>query len=185
MGKLTEHSELAKKNLVAIVMTSGALLMMMVFTLYSWIVLGFGNPLELFFEAMFLFVLVERAGGKYTYEVDKRVLRIVKRNFWGRITTYEVPYEDIMGVYFYKPQLIGVIKFRRTYRLHSALDRRNVWTIAFTVTDQAGKTENRRIYFKPSDVMLTALQEKLPGKVMVSEETVVINILKNEEKTKA
>jgi len=185
MDKLTEHSEVSTKNLVAIVIGIGVLLMMMLLTLYNWVVLGFPNPLELFFEAMFVFVLVERAGGKYIYEREDRVLRIVKRSFFGSVTTYEIPYKDILGIYLYKPQLIGVIKFRRTYRLHSALDRRNVWTMAFAVSDQAGKMENRRIYFKPSNTMLTALQGKLSGKVMVPEETVVTNILKNEGKTKS
>lgn len=184
MHKLTEHSEVSKKNLIALTIASGALVLMLAFTIYNWIMLGIRNPLEVFFIAMFIFVLAERAGGKYTYELDKKVLHIIKRSLFGRVTMYEVPYKDIVGIYFYKPKLVGVIKFRRTYRLHSALDRRNVWTIAYAVSDQVGKTEHRRIYFKPGDAMLTALQEQLLGKVMVSEETVVTSILKDEDKSK-
>jgi hypothetical protein len=90
---------------------------------------------------------------------------------------YEVQYKEIVGIYNYKPQLISVIKFRRTYRMHSSLDGREVWTIAYTVLNKKGKTENVRIYFKPSEVMLQALREIMPSKVKVPENKVILDML--------
>jgi hypothetical protein len=67
---------------------------------------------------------------------------------------------------------MSIIKFRRTFRLHSALDGRPVWVIAYEAPGRRGKPENRRIFFKPSDVMLEMLHEKMPSKVKVTEEDI-------------
>jgi hypothetical protein len=131
-------------------------------------------------EVLVLFVLLERMAAKYTYEMDKRVLKLSKHGLLGKIT-HEVPYRDIFGIYRYKPQLIGVIKFRRTYRFNSAIDGREVWTLAYTASGFRGKIENRRFYFKPGNEFLTALQEKMPGKVMVPEEEVIKTVLSKDK----
>ena len=105
---------------------------------------------EVFINLMFAYVLIERAQAKYFCELDKRRIRFTKKSLLGT-QTIEVAYKDISGIYDYKTKLVSVIKFRRTYRLNSALDNRPVWVIAYSVPGKRGKMENRRIFFKASD----------------------------------
>lgn len=181
MDKLIETSQVHRKNIIVVGLAAALFLGMACLTLYGWVKWHIINPFELFVELLFVFVLLERAGGKYTYELDKRFLRITKDSILGSRRTFEVPYRDVIGIYRYKAKLIGVLKFRRTYRLQSALDNRPVWTLAYTAGGRRGKIENRRIYFKPSEAMLDALAEKIPGKVKVSEEEVVVSQVAKEK----
>ncbi|HWR42527.1 hypothetical protein [Sporomusa sp.] len=178
MEKLVVQSEASRKNFIVMTIAVTAFTVFVIFSLYKWFVLNLFQPLELMAGVLVLFVLVERMSAKYTYEMDKKVFRLTKRGLLGNVT-HEVPYRDIFGVYRYKPQLIGVLKFRRTYRFNSALDGRDVWTLAYTVPGNKGKTQNRRFYFKPNDKLLAALQAKLPDKVM-PEEQVIKDVLSKE-----
>ncbi len=180
MNKMVVHSEASRKNLIVMAIAVASFAVLVILSLYRWFALAIFQPVELMAEALVLFVLLERMAAKYTYEMDKKVLRLSKHSLLGRVT-YEVPYRDIFGIYRYKPQLIGVIKFRRTYRFNSALDSRDVWTLAYTAPGFKGKMENRRFYFKPGEAMLTALQAKLPEKVRVPEEQVIKEVLTKEK----
>lgn len=180
MEKVVVRSQISKKNFIVMTAAVTAFAAVVVFSLYKWFALGIFQPVELMAEALVLFVLIERMSAKYTYEMDKKVLRLIKHGLLGRIT-HEIPYRDIFGLYRYKPQLIGVIKFRRTYRFNSALDSRNVWTLAYTAPGYKGKMENRRFYIKPGQQLLAALRSKLPEKV-VAEEKIIKEVLLTEEK---
>ncbi|MBP2638306.1 MAG: hypothetical protein H6Q72_4213 [Firmicutes bacterium] len=181
MEKLVAQSQVTKKNAMIMAIAVAIFTVLVIFSLYKWFALGIFQPIELMSEALVLFVLVERMAAKYTYEMDKKVLRLTKRGLLGKVV-HEVPYRDVFGIYRYKPQLIGVIKFRRTYRFNSAIDGRDVWTMAYTAPGYKGKMENRRFYFKPGNEFLAVLQEKLPGKVMVPEEEVIKTVLTKEKK---
>lgn len=179
MEKIVVQSEISKKNFIVMLIAVTVLAALATLSLYKLFVLNVFQPVELMAELLVLFVLIERMSAKYTYEMDKKALRLIKHGLLGRIS-HEIPYRDIFGVYRYKPQLIGVIKFRRTYRFNSALDRRDVWTVAYTVSGRKGKTENRRFYIKPDQHLLAALRTKLPGKV-AAEEQVIKEVLLKEE----
>ncbi|WP_371368555.1 hypothetical protein SRRS_20910 [Sporomusa rhizae] len=180
MKNLVVQSEASRKNVIVMTIAVSIFAALVIFSLYKWFALKIFHPLELMAEAMVLFVLIERMSAKYTYEMEKKVLKLTKRGLLGSVS-HEVPYRDIFGIYQYKPQLIGVIKFRRTYRFNSALDARNVWTLAYTVPGYKGKMENRRFYFKPNSELLAALKTKLPDKVMVPEEEVIKEVLSQEK----
>lgn len=175
LGKLAARSEVSKKNAIIMAIFITILALLVMWSLYKWFVLTVVQPLELMAEALVLFVLIERTSAKYTYEMDKKVLRLTKCGLLGK-KKHEVPYSDILGVYRYRPQLMGVLKFRRTYRFHSALDGREVWTLAYTAVGLRGTIENRRFYFKPGEKLLRALQA-MPGKVIMSEEQVINSVL--------
>lgn len=180
MEKIVVQSAASRKNFIVMTIAVTVFAALVIFSLYKWFALNLLQPVELMAEAMVLFVLVERMSAKYTYEMDKKVFRLIKSGLLGR-TTHEVPYRDIFGVYRYKPQLVGVIKFRRTYRFNSALDSRDVWTLAYTAQGYKGKKENRRFYIKPGNQLLAALQAKLPDKVMVPEEQVIKDVITKEQ----
>lgn len=180
MEKIIDHSVVHKKNAAAILISVIVLAAMIVFSIYRYLDIGFWSPLEMFAELMIIFVLIDRAQSKVTCEMDKKVLRITKKN-WIGTQVHEVPYRDVFGIYRYAPKLVGAVKFRRTYRLHSALDPRLVWTLAYRV-DKGGKSENRRIYFKASEEFLNALNERLPNKVRIPEEQVIRDMILDNKK---
>ena len=173
MSSLIMKSEVTKKNAIVIGIGVSLLAGMIILTIYQWFMLKRFHPGEVSFEVILLVALIERAGAKYTYEMGKKSLRITKQGMFG-LQVYEVVYRDILGIYQYKPQLVGVMKFRRTFRLNSAIDGRDVWTLAYRFAGANGKMKNRRIYLKPSQEFLAALHDKMPNKVMITEEKVII-----------
>jgi hypothetical protein len=172
MEKLVEHSQIHRKNRIVIGVVLGFLLGMAALSVYFWVTRHSVDPYRLFTPILIAGWVISRAASKFTYEADKKALRIVKTGLLGGEKTFEIPYRDIDGIYYYEPKLMSIIKFRRTFRLHSALDGRPVWVIAYEAPGRRGKPENRRAYFKPSDVMLELLHEKMPSKVKVTEEDI-------------
>lgn len=176
---LTDVSQITRKNVMVIGIAIMAFASLLALSLYKWFFSNIKQPVEVFFHLMFIFVLVERAQAKYIVEMDQAVLRFRKKSLLGR-AQHEVPYQNILGIYRYHPQLLGVIKFRRTYRMNSSLDNRIVWVLAYEATGDKGKKENRRIFFKASESMLADLAEKLPNRVKISEQQVVMEALQRD-----
>jgi len=179
MEKIVDQSIITRKNAYTISFSVIMLVAMIGFSVYRYFDIGFWSPLEIFAELMIIFVLIDRAQSKITYELDKKVFRITKKSLLGT-QVYEIPYKDVFGIYDYRPKLVGAVKFRHTYRLHSALDGRKVWTLAYRVMKK-GKTENRKVFFKASEELLNGLNQRLPNKVRISEEETVKNIILNEK----
>lgn len=177
---LVEYSLASRKN--AMVIMAGVVFFsaFSAFAMYKWAVLGVRKPIDIFLGLMFAFVLLERAVPRYTYAAETTVLRVTKRGLFGS-TEQEIPYAMMWGVYRYKAKLIGIAKFRRTFRMHSALDPRAVWVIAYKVEKDNAKLENRRVYFKPSEALLERLKEQLPNKVHTAEERIVVDIVKADQ----
>ncbi|MDR3589338.1 MAG: hypothetical protein P4N41_06720 [Negativicutes bacterium] len=165
MNKLTETSIISPTNAVVIGLAVALFAGSLVMTIYGWVKWQVIRPVDLLVAAVFALVLVQRAAAKYRYELDNKVLRITK-SYIGYATEYDIPVRNMSGVYR-KAAKATRGNFRRSHRLHSALDGRPIWTIAYSQQD---RVENRRVYFKPSEAMLTALAELLPGKVKESEE---------------
>ncbi|KYZ75409.1 hypothetical protein AXX12_14785 [Anaerosporomusa subterranea] len=174
---LIETSQVHKKNRIVIGIAILAFGLLFAFSVYKWVVVGVQQPIEIFFNLMFIYVLIERAQAKYICEIGKKTIRITKKSLLGS-KTYEVDYKDINGIYKYKTGLVHVVKFRRTYRLNSALDNRLVWAMAYEAPGKGGKVENHRIFFKASDELLNLLDEKMPNRVRLTEEQVALKILK-------
>lgn len=172
----TEESQAHNKNKIVIGIAVLAFALLLFFSIYKWLVLGIRQPLEVFINLMFGYVLIERAQSRYVCEVGKKQIRFTKRSLLGT-QAYEVAYKDVSGIYPYKSNLVSVIKFRRTFRLNSALDNRPVWVLAYSVPGNRGKMENRRVFFKASDELLAMLAEKMPNRVKVKEEQVILEIL--------
>lgn len=168
-NQLTEQSGYSIKNALIWMLGIAFFFLMMLFTVIKWVYWGLAQPVELFFEGMFVLILLERAMARYTYEADRNCMRLTKKSAWG-VRTYVIHYKDIIGIYHYQPKLLGLTQFRRTYRLHCALDGNPaVWTLAYKAVNKNGTKENRRIYFKPSDAMIKYLRERCPALVLPEE----------------
>ena len=177
MEEIVDYSLAHKKNAAVILISIAALIALMGFSIYRYVDIGFWSPLEIFSELLLILVLIERSQTKIVCEIGKKVFRITKKSLFGT-KVYEVPYKSILGVYRYTPKLISTVKFRNTYRLHSALDPRAVWTLAYQ--EKSGeKTVNKRIYFKAGEDFFAALNERLPNKVRIPEEQVARDIILN------
>ena len=183
MSKLVEKNIVSRKNILVLAGGLAVFLFMAAGSVYRYMK-GYGvSVFEIASMLIIVFALVERAQGRYEYEADARCLKFRKRGWLGS-KDYEVSYRDIIGIYMYKAKLIGYLKFRRTYRLNSALDGRMVWVIAYKV-GVSGKPEHyERIYFKPSEELLQYLSGRMPGKVKVPETQVVVDAFRSEEETK-
>lgn len=173
MSRLLVTSLPAKKN--TIIMTVGIVFfaVMVILNIIKLLTLNIFEPMEFAFDALFLVLLFNRINAKYTCEMYENYLIFHKYSLWGT-KRYEIFYHSIMGIYRYQPKLVEITRFRRTDRLHSALDARDVWTIAYTVTCKNGKTENCRIYFKPGEVFLDELHKVLPDKMMINDVRVIL-----------
>ncbi len=171
---MIEHSQIDRKNAIFLGVPTAYFLVMTFLSVYVWLKYDVVKPMDFFVYVLFLTVLTERAVGKYVYEVNDDNLKITKKCLFMPQKIYSVPLSDILGVYRYKAKLVGLIKFRHTNRLHSALDARSVWTIAYTETSKNGKHENCRNYIKPSDELLAFLVTKMPGRVKVTEEEIAV-----------
>jgi hypothetical protein len=179
MNKWVEQTKIARINVIVIGIAVLGLTFMAGMNIYRMVNGIPVSPVEIGAWVIILVALIERSYGRYTYDADGKGLNIVKSGFFGT-RVFEVPYRQVAGIYLYKAKMIGYLKFRRTFRLHSALDAGKVWTIAYRV-DNKGKEVNERIYFKPSDDMLKFLSDKMPGKVMVPETQVITEVLSKEE----
>ena len=172
-----EHSQVHQKNRQVISLAILVLAAMLAFSLYKWLGRGSFQPLDMFVYLMLIFVLFERSNARYTLELGTEKIRVRKEGICG-IKYYEIPYQDIIGIYSYKAKLVNPIKFRRSYRLNSALDNRKVWVLAYIAKASGGKSENRRAYFKASNELLGMLAQQIPNKVKVKEEQVAVDMLK-------
>lgn len=179
MNRLAEKTAISRKNLLVFGLAAAALLFIIAGSWYKWSRGGTVTPLEVGSIALILIVLAERAAGRYEIEADNREIRISKNGLFGQ-QKVDVSYRQIVGIYEYKAKLIGYIKFRRTHRLHSALDERDVWVIAYKVQPSGQKEHHERIYFKPSKEMLQFFAARMPGKVMVPEKQVVLEVLNHD-----
>jgi hypothetical protein len=176
MSKLVEKTIVSRKNVIVIGIAVAFFLFMLSSSIFRWMHGIRVTPLEIGTVVIILFVLLERAQPRYEYDADNRRLLLKKNGLFGN-KTVEIEYRQLVGIYAYKAKLVSVLKFRRTHRMNSALDGRDVWVIAYKVSP-SGKTEhNERVYFKPSEQLLEFLSAKLPGKVKVPENQVVIEAL--------
>jgi len=171
---MVESSQVDKKNVIVLGIPIAYFLVMTLLSIYAWIKYGVVKPMDLFVYVLFLAVLAERAAGKYVYEIDDVNFKITKKSLFMNTKIFTVPFTDILGVYRYKAKLVGLLKFRHTNRLHSALDARTVWTMAYIESGKKGKQENSRNYIKPSDALLAFLETKMTGRVKVTEEEIAV-----------
>lgn len=169
---MIEHSRVHRRNAVILTVSATFVMGMAGLTFYLWLAKHYLNLFELVMEFTLIFWLIKRATVKYTYEAGKRELKLTGKGLLGGGREIAIPYRDILGVYRHEPKLLSILKFRRSFRFHSALDGTPVYAVAYAATGWGNRLEHRRAFFKPSEEMLDFLALKLPDKVRVSENEV-------------
>jgi hypothetical protein len=176
---LTDRSIPTRRGVVVASVATGGFLLLLLYTLYNWKVRKIYQPMELLLAASFLVLMMNRALTRYTVEMKRDALRITSKGILGT-KILDIPYDAVVGVYAYRPKLVGPVRFRRTLRMHTSVDGRDVWSIAFQTRKGNGKKENLRVYFKCSEALLDGLALLMPGRVRVPENVVMANIIKSE-----
>ena len=182
-NKLQDVSQVAKKNQMVMFIAFLVFAVFLAINILRYIELRIFEPVVIFLDVMFIFVIFQRSQPKYITELDKRGFRIIKKSWLGK-KIYDIPYREIAGIYKYKSSLAHPISFRRSFTLNSALDGRVVWVLAYRTLNKRGKKENRRIFFKASDEILDGLEQHLPNKVRAKEEEVAMTIMRREAEGK-
>lgn len=161
---MIEHSTRDSRAVKGVLLAAIILLAMICFTIYRILDIGFFARLrlEIYAELVLTGLLILRCYPKYTYSLSSKYILVTKKGLFGS-TTHKVFYNEVFGLTRYKAQLGGsFIKFRRTFRVNSALDGRDIWVLAYTFPKKKG-SENRRMYMKMSEEFLLALNKKLPN----------------------
>ena len=180
MKNIIDKSIVSRKNIYVIGFAIIVFLLLTAFSVYKWIVFHNVALTEIFFEFLVAVFLYERGWSKYTVQMQTKRLVIKKVGLFGK-RNFEIPYRSIVGIYTYRPKLMGAVKFRRTWRMHSALDGRQVLTVAYQLPGKKGVMDNYRIYVKLSDPMVRALYEIMPNRVMISENQVAVDMILGED----
>lgn len=182
-SKFYDVSQVSKKNKIAMALGALIFLVFLIINILRYIELHIFEPVVIFLDVMFLFVLFQRSYPKYITEIDKRGFRVTKKGLFGK-KVYDVPFREIIGIYKYKSSLAHPISFRRSFTVNSALDPRVVWVLAYRTHNKKGKIENRRLFIKTNEAMLDELSVRMPDRVRIKEEEAAIAIMKREAEGK-
>lgn len=167
-----EQSKQSKSGTLFISAFIIVVLAALIYTIYSSIQIGRPIIDELFIEIVAGGVLLKQALSHYTYEVTDEGLRIRERMLW-RDRTVVLPYRLIDGIYEFKQQLLGPIKYRYKYRMVSSLDNRAPWALCYGI-EGGKKLKHGRMILKAEPEFFEALKKFLPDRVCVSEGDVVM-----------
>ena len=182
-SKFYDVSQVAKKNKIVMIIAFLVFVVFLVINVLRYIELNIFEPVVIFLDVMFLFVIFQRSHPKYITELDKRGFRVTRKSWLGK-KVYDIPFREIIGIYKYKSSLAHPITFRRKFTVNSALDGRTVWVLAYRTHNKKGKIENRCLFIKTNEEMLDELAERLPNKVRIKEEEVAIAVMRREAEGK-
>ena len=182
-SKLQDTSQVARKNVIVMFIAFLVFAVFLTINILRYVELNIFDPVVIFLDIMFIFVIFQRTHPKYLTELDKRGIRITKLGWLGK-KVYDIPFREIIGIYKYKSSLAHPITFRRKFTVNSALDGRTVWVLAYRTHNKKGKIENRCLFIKTNEEMLDELAERLPNKVRIKEEEVAIAVMRREAEGK-
>ncbi len=130
-------------------------------------------------QAAGLFFLVNFCKATYEYELTDDALIINEKSLFSN-KHFEIPYEEINGLHYFKNKLIKPISYRYTYRMYSKLDGRTIWSLVYNIPGKKGN-KTGRILMKASEEFLETFAARVPDRIRISEAEVVAYTYKREE----
>lgn len=130
-------------------------------------------------QAVALFFLVNFTKATYEYELTDTALLIREKSLFSN-KNFEISYDEINGLHYFKNKLIKPISYRYTYRMYSKLDGRTIWSLVYNIPGKKSN-KNGRILLKASQEFLEAFSARVPGRICISEAEVVAYTYKREE----
>lgn len=167
-----EQSQRATSALVLVGIFILALVGALVYTTYQSIQYNQLLLAEYFIEILALVIIIKQAFGSYRYILTDRAFIIEEKAFF-RTRHWEVPYEDIDGVYAFTHEILGSIKFRYKYRKSSTSDARPIWALVCSSFD-GKKTQHTRVLIKAEDAFFETLEAFVPNRIRVPQADVAL-----------
>ena len=177
-----ERSQSSKSGRVTIAAFVCVLVGCMLYTTYKSVTAGGVYLSEYFIEIVSLLVLGKQAAGSYVYRLTDDSLLIEEKTLW-RSKSWHVPYALIDGVYEYRREMSGPLKFRYKYRKAGATDPRKVRALAYAVPS-GRDMKHGRVLIKAEDAFFEILDRFVPGRVLVPQEDVAYYALIRAEASK-
>ena len=100
-SKLQDTSQVARKNVIVMFIAFLVFAVFLTINILRYVELNIFDPVVIFLDIMFIFVIFQRTHPKYLTELDKRGFRITRMSLLGK-KVYDIPYRDIAGIYKYK-----------------------------------------------------------------------------------
>lgn len=132
-----------------------------------------------FILGMSLFIILKQAVGQYTYRLTDTAF-VIEEKTLIRTKRYEFKYEDIDGIYPFKQEMFGQLKYRYKYRLSNSTDTRQVWAMCYSFVS-GKKIKHGRVLIKAEEAFFETLEAFLPGRVRVPQEDVVFHAVVRED----
>lgn len=130
------------------------------------------GKVEMLVEGITFLVLLYQAFGRYKITLLEDTLKITEYNLLGRKVLL-IPYKLIEGVCTYKRQLNTPLKFRYKHNKMATADDRQVLSLVYAI--EGKKIKHGRVLFKASQECLDVLSQKVPNRIGVPEEDVVLH----------
>lgn len=175
----TEQSQTSNSGKVTIGIFIVALLVWMGYTLHRSFEAQALYLADLLVQIIALLVILKQARSHYTYILTDKEFIIEEKVFFSN-KRMALPYEMIDGVYAYRREFFGQLKFRYKYRKVNSMDPRPVWALAYSF-ESGKKIKHGRILLKAEDAFYELLDKFLPGRVRVEQEKIVFTALLREE----
>ncbi|KGF47744.1 hypothetical protein HMPREF0872_03295 [Veillonella montpellierensis DNF00314] len=137
---------------------------------------------EYFIEIVTGFVLLKNAVGRYRYILTEDQFIIEEQSLF-RKKHFEVPYTLIDGVYAFRQEIMGQLRFRYKYRKCSTADSRPVYAMAYEVVD-GRHVRHARVLIKAEDAFFDLLSTFVPNRIRVSQEEVVFYAIAHKDAIK-
>lgn len=134
---------------------------------------------EYFIIFFALAVFIRQAAGTYTLILTDKELIIQEKTFFWKSETV-LPYDIIDGVYAFRQEFMGQLKYRYKFRKLSSLDPRKVWALAYGVPD-GKKMRHARMLIKAEQAFFDKLKEFIPDRIQAPQEEVVFYALLRED----
>lgn len=179
--RASTKSIIRKKNMLIMFSAIVFFLLLLILDIISFWRLHIFNQTGFAIDIIFIAAMVNRIQSVYSCSLTDEKLSFKRKGVFFGAKQINVELNKISGIYRYKPQLIGMVHFRYSYKFHSALDGRDVWVVAYVQMNAKGKEENCRIFFKPSNEFLHDLKKQLSHKVTVSDKGVILADIKDEK----
>ena len=100
-SKLQDTSQVAKKNVIVMIIAILVFAVFLTINILRYIELNTFEPVVIFLDVMFLFVIFQRSQPKFITELDKRGFRITKISLFGK-KVYDIKGRVVPSVNVYK-----------------------------------------------------------------------------------
>lgn len=137
------------------------------------------NVADMGLQIAIFFFLLNYILMRTEYRLEEKEIVMVKKGILSR-KEVRLSYDQIDGVHHFKNQLMKPMTYRYSFRMYAALDNRPIWALIYNINENSSKVG--RVLMKGSEAFWQAFEDRLPGKIRVTQEEVIANTYKHMEK---